>query len=132
MTKTAPSSILHDVRRTDKTLTLISKQDDGTHEFNCGLGDTFYYGLQLVSVGNSLDSGSLTHIALICRDEFGTFYHYEVQTNQPGKFLPLLQKPRQYPVLDKYLQAKAEVQIAIAPSSSSARVMALRRSLRVL
>ena len=32
----------------------------------------------------------------------------------------------------KYLQAKAEVQIAIAPSSSSARVMALRRSLRVL
>ena len=100
MNRTTSLPILQDVRRTDKTLTLISKQDDGTHVFNCGLGDAFYYGLQLVSVGNSLGSDVLTTIALTCRDESGTFYYYEVWTDQPGKFLPFLQKPRQYPVLD--------------------------------
>ncbi len=91
---------LKEVRRTDTTLTLITEQDDATVEFNCGLGDTFYYGLQLVSVGNSVNSEPLTYISLSCRDEFGTSYHYTVETDEPDKFLPLIQKFRQYPVLE--------------------------------
>jgi hypothetical protein len=90
---------LVEVRRTNTTLTLISKQNGDTVEMTCGVHGHYVNGSTLVNIGNSLDSEPGGLIALTLKDEQGIHYGYAVWTDDLNKFLPMLQKPRKYPVL---------------------------------